>query len=113
MFVLSQKDHYTWPVKYEFPTDKGRYEKVEFIAEFKRLPQQRLDEFAKMAKEDRLDDIALIDEVLTGWSGIKTADGQEFEYSEQNRTTLLELAGMRAAIVFSFIGSIGGAPRKN
>lgn len=112
-FVLSQKSSYTWPVKYEYPKDGGRFEPVEFNAEFKRLPQSRLDEIHKAAKNGTLEDISLIEEVLLGWSAIKTTSGDEFECNDANRSILLDLPGMRAAIVNAFAISITGAPRKN
>lgn len=113
MFVLSQKTTYTWPVKYEYAKDDGRFEKTEFSAEFRRLPQSRLDEIHKQARDGTLEDESLIDSVLIGWSGIKTADGDEFTVNEGNRAILLDLPGMRAAIINAYAASIAGAPRKN
>lgn len=113
MFILSQKTSYTWPVKYEYAKDDGRFEKTEFTVEFKRMPQSKLDEFHKQAKDGSLDDEALLDTVLISWSGIKTAGGDEFTVNEGNRSILLDLPGMRAAIVGAFAASIMGAPRKN
>lgn len=112
-FVMSQKASYTWPVKYEYPKDDGRFEKVEFTAEFKRLPQSRLDEIHKCVLDGTLDDGTIIEEVLVGWSGIKTSTGEDFLSNDANRVILMDLTGMRAAIVTAYAASIHGAPRKN
>lgn len=112
-FVISNKSSYTWPVKYESPGNDGRYEKSEFLAEFKRLPQSKLDELHEAAKSGTLKDEDVLSDVLLGWSGIKTSTGDSFEYNEANRVVLLELPGMRSAIINAFTGSITGAARKN
>jgi len=43
MFILDQSDSYTWPVSIELP-DNGRKKAFTFDAEFKRLPQQEVEE---------------------------------------------------------------------
>lgn len=112
-FVLSQSPHYEWPVEYRTPIDGGKYKPAEFTAEFKRLSQSRLDDIFKGATEDEVDDDAVIDEVLVGWSGIKDQEGNEFECNEANRRILMDLPGMRATLLRAYFGSIEGAARKN
>jgi hypothetical protein len=112
-FILSQKSSYTWPVKYGTPKDAGKIEKSEFMAEFKRLPQSRLDAIQKQALDNAVDDDQFIGEILIGWSGIKTPEGEEVLFNEATRSVVLDLAGMRAAIVQAFFDSIAGAARKN
>ena len=112
-FILSQKSSYTWPVKYVTPKDDGKYEKSEFLAEFKRLPQSRLDEIQKQARDQKVDDDEFIHEVLVGWSGIKTPEGEEVPFNEANRRVVFALTGMRSMILRAFFESIEGAFRKN
>ena len=113
-FILSQKESYTWPVKYNAPDDGGRYRKVEFMAQFRHLPQSRLDELARLVKAGgTLDDNEFIDEVLLGWSGIKTSEGEAFDPNSRNRAILLDLPGMRAAVIHAFHESLDGIVRKN
>ena len=113
MFKLSDKTSYTWPVKYRVP-DGGKYADVEFTAEFKRLTSSRLEQLARDAGEGKVNDDTFIAEVLLGWSGIKTAAGEEFEYSAGNRDLLLDtFPGLRYAVVTAFQESIAGAVRKN
>ncbi len=113
MFILSQKPSYTWPVKYVTATDHGKTQTSDFLAEFKRLPQSRLDEIYRTAQTETIDDEAFIEEVLLGWSGIKDADGADVPFNGTNRRVLCDLPGMRAALVEAFFQSIRGAPRKN
>lgn len=112
-FVLSQTPHYEWPVEYRTPIDGGKYKPSAFVAEFKRLPQSRLDEIFKGATEDEVDDDAVLDEVLMGWSDIKDQEGNEFECTDANRRILLDLPGMRSTLLRAYFGSIEGAARKN
>jgi hypothetical protein len=112
-FILSQKNSYTWPVKYEAAKDDGKMEKSEFLAEFKRLPQSRLDDYHARAKKFEVDDTEFLAEVLLGWSGIKTVEGEEVAFNDLNKRILLDLPGMRAAIVNAYFGSVLGAGRKN
>lgn len=106
--ILSQKPSYSWPVVYDAPRGSGKYDRSEFSAEFKRLPQSRLDQLHEQAKQKALDDRELIDEVLLGWEGIKDLSGEDVAFNEINKTVLLELTGMRAAIIRAFFGSVMG-----
>ncbi|MCR4300619.1 MAG: phage tail assembly chaperone, partial [Sulfuricaulis sp.] len=105
---------YTWPVKYNLPKDGGKYEKVEFMGEFRRLSQSRLDELMRLARDGQIEDSGFVDEILLGWSGIKTGTGEEFEYSGANQRILLDLfPGLRGAIVLAYQESLMGVLRKN
>lgn len=120
-FIICEKNTITWPVEYNMPVDGGKYQKVQFLAEFKRVSQSRYDHLMEQARKGEIDDEKFIDEVLVGWSGIKHAvqvDGrmqhQEFEYSEANKRALLDMyPGMRAAIVHAHTKSVVEAVRKN
>lgn len=113
-FVLSQKESFTWPVTYRMPKDGGKYDKQEFTVEFKRLPESRIREIKEQADRSEIEDDALIAEILLGWSGIRTAEGEEFPYNETNKRVLFDLfPGVRAAIILTWFAALGGAVRKN
>lgn len=112
-FVLSQKQSYTWPVKYRAPRGDGKTDEFEFTAEFRRVSQSRFVEMLQQIEAKNLTDNDLIDEVLIDWNGIKGTDGQDFTYNDTNKQILLDLLGMPAAIVGAFFDSLRGAPRKN
>lgn len=111
MFVVSQKDTFTWPVQIEVPGE-GKALKSQFTAEFKRLPQSRMDDFLTPETAPRDED--LVREVMVGWKDVKDEAGAELEFNPVNLNLLLEVAGMRRAIALAFIEAmLGGAKRKN
>ena len=113
MFVLSQSESYTWPVTVEFPVDGGRFDKQNFDAEFRRLPQSRIREIWELIQGGDLNDDELCNEVLTGWDGIQDAKGNAVPYSEKAKVDLLNVPLVAAAIVSSWLDSLSKAKRKN
>ena len=111
MFVIDQKDTFTWPVEFEVPGD-GKPAKGQITAEFKRVPQSRMD--AILDPETAPTDDALARDVLAGWKEVKDESGAELEFNAVNLNRLLEVAGMRRAICIAFLEAMmGGAKRKN
>ncbi len=113
MLVLGKPDRYKWPVKLEIPVDGGKFESAEFVAEFKRLPQSRVDQIREAARANDLTDAQLLDEVWTGWDKIKDPDGRPLDYNEPNRDLVLEITGARTALVNAWIESVEEGRRKN
>lgn len=112
MFQIAQKDTYSWPVTVELPVDGGRREKHTFEAEFRRLPQPRLDELAGEARTGTVDDALLASEILVGWHGVNAGDS-ELAFSDSARDRMFAIPGVRAAVIRAFFESIGGARQKN
>ena len=112
MFVISQSSSYWWPVKVEVPTDGGKWSTQTFDAEFKRLPQSRIDEIRGGASDD-MKDGDLAREVVVGWRGINDADGNEVPFSDAMLAKLLDVPTVGAFIVRAYIDSLTGAKRKN
>lgn len=115
MLILGKSESYKWPVTVEIAVDGGRYERAEFVAEFRRLPQSRLDEIAQTLRADGeiITDAALAEEVLAGWDRIKDADGQPIPFTTANRAAVLDIPGVRTALVVTFFESVSGGRRKN
>lgn len=114
MFVLKTDPAYWWPVEYRTPKDDGKFEKVSFDARFKALPQSRLDELEAAAKAGNdIPDAEFVDEIFTGWRGITTPAGEEAQVTPENRAVLLDLPGMRAAIILAYKDSLLGRLKKN
>lgn len=110
MFVIATKPTFEWPVEFEIPGDRKPI-KVQFTAEFNRLPQSRLDE---MFTDTPPKDEDLVHEVMAGWKGVQDEDGKDLDFTSVNLGMLLEVAGMRQAIVRAFFEAINGAgKRKN
>lgn len=120
-FVLDQSATYTWPVTLLIPTD-GRREKHTFDAEFRRLPQTRINEIVRQARRmsvstsddvEELEDQDAARELLAGWSGIHDAKGEPIKFGESALTQLLEIPTVAAQIVRAWFESIEVAKRKN
>ena len=121
-FVLKQSDSYTWPVTLVIPTDGGRREKHTFDAEFKRLPQTRINEIVRQAKgisdgsSDEsviLEDQSACAELLVGWSNVVDDSGEEIPFSVKALDQLLELPTIAAQIIRVWTESLEIAKRKN
>jgi len=112
MFKVAQKETYWWPVTVELPVDGGKREKHTFDAEYKRLSQERLDELAAAARDGQVEDAKLASEILVGWKGI-VQDEAELPFSEDARTRVFSVPGVRAAVIKCFFESVGGARAKN
>lgn len=113
MFVISQKSSYTWPVSVEFPTDGGKTERQSFDAEFKRLPQSRINEIRSLIERNEITDTELARDILTGWSGVQDGHGDAVPFSEASRDQLLDVALVANAVIMAWLGSLTGAKRKN
>jgi len=112
-FVLAQSDSYSWPVTVEFPVDGGRFEKQTFDAEFKRLPQSRIEQVIERSNTDTIKDAEFAREVITGWKGVTDSKGVDVPYSNEALGKLLDVPLVAGAIVQAFFASLTGAKRKN
>lgn len=121
-FVLKQSATYTWPVPLLIPVDGGRREKFSFDAEFRRLPQDRIDQIIKLArmieagKGEPEDEDAMAKaprEIMAGWSGITDDTGEPVPFSDAALTELLQIPTVAAQIVKAWFESMEVAKRKN
>jgi hypothetical protein len=120
-FVLKQSASYTWPVPLLIPVDGGRREKHSFDAEFKRLPQSRINEIIKLARalelgrgdDESLDDKTAAREVLIGWAGITDDAGKEVPFSESALAELLEIPTIAGQIIRAWFNSMEVAKKGN
>ena len=124
-FVLKQSASYKWPVTCRLPVDGGRFEKQTFDAEFKRLPQARINEIRveaqRMVKaaernellDDGITDQSIAREVLVGWAGIVDDDGDEIKFSDAMCDQLLNVPMVASAIIEAYFDSVVGNKAKN
>jgi len=124
-FVLKQSTSYKWPVSVKLPADGGKFEKQTFDAEFKRLPQARINEIQtevqvriKAAERNEstdggISDQSIADELLVGWAGVVDADGDEVRFSEATKQQLLDIPTVAAAIIVAYFESLTGTKAKN
>lgn len=121
-FVLKQSSTYTWPVTLVLPVDGGRREKHTFDAEFRRLPQSRINEIIKVARamergkaadDELLEDQDAAKEILAGWSGVVDDNNKDVPFSDAAVGQLLEIPTVAGQIVRSWFESLEVAKRKN
>jgi hypothetical protein len=124
-FVLKQSATYSWPVPFKVPTDGGKYEKQTFDAEFKRLPQSRINEIQTEVQarirsaekgeafESDISDISIADEVLAGWTGVVDDEGEEVPFSTTSKAQLLNIPGLAGSIIEAYFESVAGKKLKN
>jgi len=113
-FVLKQSTSYTWPIKLIIPADGGRHEAHTFDGEFRRLPQSRINEIMKLARDvergraeaDEVEDQGLARELLIGWSGVVDDSGKEIPFSEATMTQLVEIPTVAGQVIKHFFDSI-------
>lgn len=121
-FEIDKGDTYEWVVALEEPTNRTHKAET-FTGVFRRLDQPRINEINEAIRQrmiasqagdpvgGMIDDIAIADEVLVGWSGI-TQGGQPLEFSEGLKQQLINRAAFAAAIVVAWNDSICGARKK-
>ena len=120
-FTLKIDPSYTWPVPLIIPADGGRKEKHTFDAEFRRLPQSRINEIIKMARDqelgrgddETLDDKTAAREILIGWTGVMDDSGKEMPFSEAALEQLLEYPTIAGQIITAWFDSMKVAKKGN
>ena len=124
-FVLKQSSSYKWPVSFKLPVDGGKFEKQTFDAEFKRLPQARINEIQtdvqtriKAAERNELadtsvTDISIANELIIGWEGVVDSDGDAVTFSETVKQQLLDIPTVASAIIVAYFDSLAGVKTKN
>lgn len=123
-FILEQSPTFTYPIVIREVTDGGRIRTHNFEAVYNRLPASRMEEVqlayqqirAAVGRDQAVEAIPtreIAAEILAGWSGITTPDGQAIEYSEATKAKLLEVATVADVLVASFFEAHDKAKAKN
>ena len=124
-FVLKQSDSYTWPVSIKLPANGGKRERQTFDAEFKRLPQSRINEIQREVQQrvkanekgedtgEGISDQSIAAEILVGWDGIVDGDGEPVPFSNAVKAQLLDVPMMAGALVGAYFESLVEQKRKN
>lgn len=109
MFRLSLTPTFSAPVIVEFQGG-GR---AQFDAVFHRLSQTEIDALTQRIQSGEASDSEICTQVLAGWSGVAEDDGTVIPFIPSNVTRVLDVAGVRAAVVRAFFESFPTAKRKN
>ena len=123
-FVLEQSPTFSCPIVIRETHDGGRLRTHQFTAIFRRLPQSRMEEVQlqyqaiKVAAQrgepiEGIPTRAIADEILEGWEGITTPDGQPVEVTPESRAKLLEVATVADVLVTTYFEAHDKARAKN
>ncbi len=109
MFQISQSNLYWFPVHVELTDADGRKKKFDFDAQFERISQDEFDDLfrAREESEGQLRDSEVVDRVFRGWRRVQDNEGNDLAVTPENRSTLLNVFGVKTAIIRAFIKSIG------
>jgi hypothetical protein len=104
MFTLAKEWRFAWPVSVPIP---GQAEAQQFQAQFRVLPQSRIEALAA-------DPAALLREAITGWGMIRDEAGTDVPFSPEARDALLDLPFVLLALANAYADAMSGqAQRKN
>lgn len=106
-FIIDLTPTYAIRVDVEIPNQKGKLDKSSFMAEFKRLELEELDELRKKPQRE------VIKEVLVGWSELLDKDRQPVPYNEATQAALLAIPQATMAMIEKFWESVYKAKEKN
>ena len=123
-FVLEQSPTFRHPVSIREVLDGGKIRTHQFTAIFNRLTQTRIEEAgmqvsalqAAIRRGEEIKDIPtrqIADEILAGWEGITTADGEPVEMTASTKAQLLDRAAVADALVETFFEADRKARAKN
>jgi len=118
-FTIKKRESYRWTIEHALEKREGKVESVTFDAEFKALPQKKIEELMEKARGLKIDDLTFLDEILVGWHGLDDARGEQaeaFPFNRENVRALLELyPGIGASLSKGWTDSVLGwaATRKN
>lgn len=103
---------YTWPVTASVAANRGKVTQIKFVAEFRRLDDERVQELTDQSNDVRpKTDKALLAEVLESVG--EEVDGQYTPGSEAEQARLLGTFGVRKAVTLAFYRSLTGEKAKN
>ena len=123
-FVLKSSSSYTWPVTFYQP-ENGTRKEQSFDAQFKHLPQTRINEIQVLVQkrvkaiqegiEDTsgITDQSIANEVLAGWEGIEDGEGAPVPFSNKTKKQILDIPMLASAIIESYFDSLVEAKTKN
>lgn len=121
-FVLAKSATYTWPVRISLATDGGKQTVETFDAEFRRLPQSRINEIVRQARaaergrgddDEQIEDQDAAREIIASWKGVTDDAGAEIPFSEAALGQLLEIPTVAGQIVKAWFESLKEGKRKN
>lgn len=106
-FRISRNPTYQTQIVVSMPGNNGKRETEKFMAEFKHVGTDRLDELRSIPHRE------VLNEVLVGWSGMIDDNGDEVPFNEVNRKIVYDIPQALDALIKGFWTSIFGASKGN
>lgn len=107
MFKLEDRNTRFYPVEVPMKDDEGRERKFKFDGEFNILTQDEAEELLKVNSTEVVRDAVICDRVFAGWRKVQGPDDRDLAINDENKTKLLNVLGMRGAIVRAWMKSAG------
>ena len=108
MFKIAIDPTYSVPVRGELAGG----DPFEFEAVFRRLTNSDLLALNERVRSG-MADAEVVGRVLAGWNAVQDENGEPLAFTPENVFRLLNVAGVQAALIEAFYGSLPGARRKN
>ncbi len=109
MFKFTQNPKIWWPVTISYPIDGGKVGKATFEAHFQVKDADELGDLGVGA----FSDVEVLSSVLLGWKGVADEEGNEIEYSDENKEMFLKNPYVRKHTALAYLECVNGAKRKN
>lgn len=106
-FKITRKPTYKTEIKVEMPNGKGKRDVEKFMAEFKFLGIEKLDELKEKPHRE------VMSEVLVGWEDMVDDNGDPVEFNDLHKKALFDIPQAFDALVAGFWNSIFGAKKGN
>ncbi|MBY0240757.1 MAG: hypothetical protein K2X55_15710 [Burkholderiaceae bacterium] len=106
-FKIAVSPTYITKIVVELPNHNGKHDKSDFMAEFKRVSFDDLDDLRKMPQKE------VLQQVLVGWSGLVDEHNQGVSFNPVNVDVLLAIPQAFLALADGFWNSIYKAKEKN
>lgn len=106
-FIIAVTPSYKVKVTVELPNEAGKIEKSDFMAQFKRVSMDDLDDLRKMPQKE------VLETVLIGWTGLLDENKESVPFNPANFAVVLAIPQAFSALADAFWSSIFKAKEKN
>lgn len=103
MFKLKTIESFKQKVDLEIPQDFGKTVSASYIAEFKLLSRERIEEVTQQLQTGELTESDLLKEVLLGYDEVQDEDGHVLDFTETNRNRFLNIQYVHAGTMKAFL----------
>lgn len=111
MLILDNRKTRQFPVAFEQPQDDGSFRTRTIKSNWNVHGQAEIDADRKAVAEGKMKDADFVEKYWAGWldGEIQLSDGSNLPYNDDTRAQVLNVEGMRTAIVNAFLKMVGGA----